>query len=309
MPSSGFATPGWRQHALAGAVWFAGCALPGAARASNDVASAPHTSERAVAPRAHFAAPSSFTPPIHELNERFRPTSLPAGRWALSTSFGASLVDPLNADSLHVERYEGVYFHGDFLLPSLSWGITDRLQINLTRPGAAYRFGEDGQTEWLVALQMPFLMVRDGGVGLALLATADMRTWISSARPGLPKTTALAASWSAQTRFVDEADSNLPSSSFEVFLVQAQVGTVHFIDSWWTLAPNVGVAVVFDTREAGVDTAVTFLSEISRGVWSDPFLRLHFARWGSFDVYPSLGYEIGTTTLVAGGAGGFSFAW
>lgn len=169
-------------------------------------------------------------------------------------------------------------------LPSLHLGVTDRLHVGILSPGAAYRFGERGRSEWVPFFDLPF------GLGYSSMEgfIVDLQPRLGlTARHWVRRTLALAWTLSAGSAFrhrtgrdcSDGADPDSCGARTEVFErggFDLTVGLVIEIGDRITLAPTAGVGAGWDRVDKRIGPPwVRVLGAAPNGLWSTPLLRVH----------------------------------
>ncbi len=183
----------------------------------------------------------------------------------------------------------------------ISWGITDRLQLVLTRPAIAYRGGTEGRFEWIPKgglLGWGFGGGSDSGTwfGAVVGAGLDTRLWLRpetsiNTEASLSASVAYATDPGFCPGFNQECNEDAPDNWRGPGTIdsRASIGFSHKFGNLVTI--NLGVAVESrllldgDIARGGEqrDTEISFGSVQSRGFATLPLIELHLSEhWSLF---------------------------
>jgi hypothetical protein len=199
------------------------------------------------------------------------------------------------------------------LIPKISYGLHDRLQLSAYPLGFAVRLGDNNATEFIPAFALnPFLSHSPSqGATFAVnpSLSLDVRQWLS---PG--SALALGAMVSPRTAWIEGCspiDGGCEGylDALRNWYIAGQGGISHTFGRV-SVAIGATVQYTFNTGLSDQDTtAFTIGSRVRHGLGSDPVLRLHLSRVTSLD----LNFEY--TRIIARGSGiatasmGANFVW
>ncbi len=237
----------------------------------------------------------------------FSTRSTPAAGWwelrlALGTSTGQSSfgASPYATSDQGVERSAAS-------AASFSYGLADRLSLQVPLPALAYRFGQAGSFEVIPRFGLSSLGYAGGGVGKPLLGNLDAgvaaRAWVTP-DVSLIATASTDWDWRIETAEVDRPDYVYQRG--QRLNLRAGLGVSWDANEHVTLALGAGVSGGIDLVEEWVplslastnefgrkarSTAVLFGSIQSLGYRPLPLVQVHLSRRFSLDGYASVGVD------------------
>jgi hypothetical protein len=199
------------------------------------------------------------------------------------------------------------------LVPKVSYGLHDRLQLSAYPLGFAARLGDDNATELLPAFALnPFVAHSPGqGANFAVnpSLSLDVRRWVSrTSNVTLGALVSPRIAWTEGCSPVeDECRERL--DALRNWFLGGQGGIGH---TFGPVSVAIGAAIqyTFNTGVANQDTtAFTIGSRVRHGLWSDPTLRIHLSSVTSIDLNLEYTRIITRGYGIATASAGVNFVW
>jgi len=199
------------------------------------------------------------------------------------------------------------------LVPRVSYGFDDRLQISAYPLGFAVRLGESNATEFLPAFALNPSLVHSPAQGASFAVnptlSLDARQWIS---PGSSLT--LGAIVSPRIAWMEGCDplGGECDGKFDAlhnWYLGGQGGIVQNFGSV-TVALGASLQYTFSTAYSGQDTsAFSIGSRVRHGLLYDPLLRIHVSNVTSLDLNLEYTRTLTRGTGIATASAGVNFIW
>jgi hypothetical protein len=199
------------------------------------------------------------------------------------------------------------------LVPKVSYGLNDRLQLSAYPLGFAVRLGDGHATEFIPAFALnPFVShspAQGAVVAVNPSLSLDVRQWLS---PGSPIT--LGAMVSPRTAWIEgctpvDGSCNSYLDALRNWYVAGQGGIGQTFGRV-SLALGATVQYTFNTGHANQDTtAFTIGSRVRHGLGSDPLVRIHVSRVTSLDLNIEYTRIITRGYGIATAGAGVNFVW
>jgi Caspase domain len=229
-------------------------------------------------------------------------STMARGWWELRLALGASTGARSFGSSLYAPRKDDLD-RSFASVSTLTYGITDRLSLQVPLPALSYRFGQEGSFEVIPRFGLAALGYT-GAAGGTLLGNLDVglaaRAW---ATPNLSLIANASTDWDWRTKREEYPDGGYAG---EYLALRGSLGFSWNANEHVTLALGVGVSDSATLRSEVVPLSVTASNEFPRGSRQTallfgsvqslgyralPLVQVHLSRRFSLDGYASVGFD------------------